>query len=150
VHETLGFEKYGRYVDDFYLIGDKDKILNSIPLMREKLKEVGVKLHPDKFYMQHVSKGCEMVGAVVKKNRMYVHNRTVNNAFRKIERMTSHKRSATEKDLASVNSYLGFMGMYSSYNIRRKLAIQAMKLGGLSAPNNYKKMNLNKNQHEKN
>lgn len=151
VHETLGFEKYGRYVDDFYLIGDKDKILNSIPLMREKLKEVGVTLHPDKFYMQHVSKGCEMVGAVVKKNRMYVHNRTVNNAFRKIERMTQHKRSATEKDLASVNSYLGFMGMYSSYSIRRKLAIQAMTLDGLSAPNNYKKMNLNKkNQHEKN
>lgn len=151
VHETLGFEKYGRYVDDFYLIGDKDKILNSIPLMREKLKEVGVTLHPDKFYMQHVSKGCEMVGAVVKKNRMYVHNRTVNNAFRKIERMTQHKRGATEKDLASVNSYLGFMGMYSSYSIRRKLAIQAMTLDGLSAPNNYKKMNLNKkNQHEKN
>lgn len=151
VYETLGFEKYGRYVDDFYLIGDKDKILNSIPLMREKLKEVGVTLHPDKFYMQHVSKGCEMVGAVVKKNRMYVHNRTVNNAFRKIERMTQHKRSATEKDLASVNSYLGFMGMYSSYSIRKKLAIQAMTLDGFSAPNNYKKMNLNKiNQHEKN
>ena len=65
--------------------------------------------------------------------------------------MTQHKRSATEKDLASVNSYLGFMGMYSSYSIRRKLAIQAMTLDGLSAPNNYKKMNLNKkNQHEKN
>lgn len=150
VHETLGFEKYGRYVDDFYIIGDKKKILKAIPLIREKLKDVGIALHPHKFYLQHASKGCEMVGAVVKKNRMYVHNRTVNNAFRKIERMTQHKRSATEKDLASVNSYLGFMGMYSSYNIRRKLAIQAMKLGGLSAPNNYKKMNLNKRQHEKN
>jgi len=144
VHETLGFEKYGRYVDDFYLIGDKDKILNSIPLMREKLKEVGVTLHPYKFYLQHASKGCEMVGTVVKKNRIYVHNRTVNNAFRKIDRLTQNRRRATEKDLASVNSYLGFMGMYSSYSIRRRLAIQAMKLDGLTAPNNYKKMKLSK------
>lgn len=150
VHETLGFEKYGRYVDDFYLIGDKDKILNSIPLMREKLKEVGVTLHPDKFYLQHASKGCEMVGAVVKKDRIYVHNRTVNNAFRKIERMTSHKRRATDKDLASVNSYLGFMAIYNSYNIRRRLAIKAMRLDGFTAPNSYKKMNLNKKKHEKN
>ena len=41
MHETLGFEKYGRYVDDFYLIGDKDKILN-LDSFDEKLKEVGV------------------------------------------------------------------------------------------------------------
>ena len=72
-----------------------------------------------------------MVGAVVKKNRMYVHNRTVNNAFRKIERMTQHKRSATEKDLASVNSYLGFMGMYSSYSIRRKISNTGDDVGWL-------------------
>jgi hypothetical protein len=56
--------------------------------------------------------------------------------------MTSHKRRATSKDLASVNSYLGFMAIYNSYNIRRRLAIKAMKLDGLTAPNSYKKMNL--------
>lgn len=142
VHEELGFSRYGRYVDDFYIIGEKEKILNAIPLIREKLKEVGVTLHPYKFYLQHASKGCEMVGAVVKKNRIYVHNRTVNNAFRKIERMTSHKRRATNKDLASINSYLGFMAIYNSYNIRRLLAIKAMRLDGFTAPNSYKKMNL--------
>lgn len=144
VFDTLGFKKYGRYVDDFYIIGEKSKILNSIPLMREKLKEVGSTLHPDKFYLQHASKGCEMVGAIVKKNRIYVHNRTVNNAFRKIDRLTQNRRSATENDLASINSYLGFISVYSSYNIRRRLAINAMKLDGLSAPNNYKKMKLSK------
>lgn len=144
VHEELGFTKYGRYVDDYYVIGDKKKILESIPLMREKLREVGITLHPDKFYLQHVSKGCEMVGAVVRKNRVYVHNRTVNNAFRKVDRITQKKRVATVKDLSSINSYLGFMSTSYSYNIRRKLAIKAMRLDGLSAPNNYKKMNLSK------
>ena len=142
VHGELGFSRYGRYVDDFYIIGEKEKILNAIPLIREKLKEVGVTLHPYKFYLQHASKGCEMMGAVVKKNRIYVHNRTVNNAFRKMERMTSHKRRATDKDLASINSYLGFMAIYNSYNIRRRLAIKAMRLDGFTAPNSYKKMNL--------
>jgi hypothetical protein len=56
--------------------------------------------------------------------------------------MTSHKRRATDKDLASINSYLGFMAIYNSYNIRRRLAIKAMRLDGFTAPNSYKKMNL--------
>lgn len=30
---------YGRYVDGFYIIGEKEKTLNVIPLIREKLKD---------------------------------------------------------------------------------------------------------------
>lgn len=143
VMEVLDFAHYGRYVDDFYIISrDKEKLLNSIPLMREKLKEVGVTLHPDKFYFQHYSKGVEILGAVVKNHRSYIHNRTVNNAFDKIRLITQVKRDATEKDVAIINSYLGLMGAHSTYKLRKELVQKAMKLEGLSSPADFKKVTL--------
>lgn len=135
-----GFPKYGRYVDDFYIIGSKEEILKAIPSIRDKLKEVGVTLHPHKFYLQHVSKGCEMLGTIVRPNRVYRHNRTVYSAFSKVEKMTGEW--ATQEDLSTVNSYLGLMKGYNTYKIRRRLAIKAMRLKGFSAPNTFHKMIL--------
>ena len=124
VKEYLGFEHYGRYVDDFYIVdSDKDKILNSIPFMREKLAEVGVTLHPNKFYLQYYTRGIELVGSVVKPNRVYVHNRTVNNAFQTVKKFNkiADIEDNAEAFATSLNSYLGFMKHYNSYAIRRNL-----------------------------
>lgn len=124
VKDDLGLNHYGRYVDDFYIVcSDKNKILNSLPIIREKLLEVGVTLHPDKFYIQYYTRGIELVGAVVKPNRTYVHNRTVNNALQSIKifnRMGCVEENA-EKFASSINSYLGLMKSYDSYAIRRNL-----------------------------
>lgn len=124
VKDFLGFEFYGRYVDDFYLVSkDKEKILHSIPLIRTKLQEVGITLHPHKFYLQHYTKGIELVGAVIKPGRTYLHNRTVNNAFRAVESLIRLRQPSlhVENAVSQINSYLGFMKAHSSYAIRRNL-----------------------------
>lgn len=124
VREDLGFDKYTRYVDDFCIISkDKERLLNSIPMMREKLNEIGVTLHPNKFYFQHYTKGVEVVGSVVMVDRIYLHNRTVNNAFRAINEINKLKAcvSNIERVQSVVNSYLGFMKHSASFYLRYEL-----------------------------
>lgn len=118
------FKFYGRYVDDFYIVdNDKRKILSFIPKIRSELSNIGLTLHPQKFYFQHYSKGIEMVGAVIKKDRTYVHNRTVNNAFLAIKKFEKIKypKSNVEKIMYTVNSYLGFLKHHNTYAIRRNI-----------------------------
>lgn len=122
--DELGFTHYGRYVDDFYVVdADKEKILNAIPFIREKLKEIGITLHPDKFYLQNYSKGVEFVGSVIKPHRIYLHNRSVHNAFEAVKKMNKiiPDIENMERFRATVNSYLGMMGNRSTFNIRRRL-----------------------------
>jgi RNA-directed DNA polymerase len=124
VTDKLGFRNYGRYVDDFYIIDtDKQKILNAITLMRTKLAEIGITLHPHKFYFQHYTKGVKFTGTNIKFNRIYVSNRTVNNAFQAIRQLNKIEdiEANAEKFASVVNSYLGFMKHYQSYAIRRNL-----------------------------
>lgn len=143
VIEDLGFSFYGRYVDDFYIVTtEKKRMLESIPLMRKKLKEIGIDLHKNKFYCQHYSKGIEFVGALIKPGRIYVHNRTVYNAKVSIMEIAKERTPATERDMARVNSYLGFMVAYNSYAIRRELALVAIQREGLSVTSKFKKVEL--------
>lgn len=121
---TSKFPLYGRYVDDFYIVTkSKEEALRFIPLIRDKLTEVGLTLHPKKFYCQHASKGVEMVGVVLKKDRSYIHNRTINNAFNAVRRLDkiNFPEANTDKFMATVNSYLGFMKNHNTYAIRRSL-----------------------------
>ncbi len=122
---VLGFKFYGRYVDDFGIVHEsKEAILEAIPKIREFLEGLGVTLHPDKFYIQHYTKGGEFIGAVIKPGRVYIHNRTVNNAYlaiRKLNRLNPDSIDDRERFRAIVNSYLGFMKNKATYNIRRKL-----------------------------
>jgi retron-type reverse transcriptase len=118
------FPLYGRYVDDFYIVTkEKERALKFIPLIRSKLTEVGLTLHPYKFYCQLAVKGIEMVGIVLKKERSYIHNRTVNNAFIAVKKLDkiNYPEVNVDKFVATVNSYLGFMKNHNTYAIRRNL-----------------------------
>lgn len=155
VKEELGFKYYTRYVDDFVIVReDKDNILRAIPMMREKLKEVGVILHPKKFYLQHYSKGVDIVGSVVKPGRTYTGNRVVCNAFMAVADVNRMK--ATPANAAKlcfvVNSYLGFLKHRAAYNIRRKLAgiIDHKWHEYIYINDNYFKVGLQKQYRERN
>lgn len=124
VSESYPF--YTRYVDDCVIVSnDKNKLLEFIPLMRKELLKVGVTLHPDKFYFQHYTKGIAIVGSVVKPGRIYLHNRTVNNAFRAVARINRMDVCLVnvERYRSVMNSYLGFMSGRSSFNLRKKLVL---------------------------
>lgn len=66
----MKFRRYGRYVDDFFVVVEeqdyefaKDVMMHRAPA---KLKEMGLKMHPDKLYIQEVRKGCPFLGKLVK------------------------------------------------------------------------------------
>jgi RNA-directed DNA polymerase len=121
----IGTDIMGRSYEllDYIVHESKEKILEAIPLIREKLKNIGVTLHPKKFYIQHYSKGVEFVGSVVKPGRTYVHNRTVHNAFNAIRKFNdvTPDVDTMEQFMSVANSYLGFMKNRSTFHIRKKL-----------------------------
>ena len=114
---------YGRYVDDFYLIGDKKAILAELPKIRKFLRGLNITLHPKKWYLQHWTKGCKFLGGVSKRGRLYAGNRTVHNAFLAIGEINDAPdlEDAAESVSQRLNSYLGYFGQFSSYAIRRML-----------------------------
>lgn len=124
------FTWYGRYVDDFYVIArDKRHILESIPLIREYLeRNVGVKLHPEKVYIQHYTKGCKFTGSVVKRERTYVGNTTVSNMMCKIKELNEWVFDGREPCVEEIehfaccmNSYFGSLKHHKAYAIKREL-----------------------------
>lgn len=124
----LKIKHYGRYVDDIILIHKDKKYLRAlIPILAEYLKKnVKLMLHPEKIYFQHYSKGVKFLGAVIKPYRIYIANRTKGNFFRAIERQNEiardHKPSMEERERfrSSINSYLGIMKHFKTYNLRKR------------------------------
>lgn len=119
----LGFVYVGRYVDDFYIVDvDKQKILAAVPKIRRLLAKYGLTLHPHKFYIQHYTKGVAFTGNVVKKQRIYVCNRTLKNFVMAVRRLNRAETiGQVEHAVNSLNSYLGFMRHANEYAKRRKI-----------------------------
>lgn len=118
--------RHNRYVDDISFVSkDKKKLLSIIPMLRIELGKLGLSLNEKKFYLQHYSKGVQFTGAVIKTDRIYVSNHTINSFAFAVERLGK----ATEmgmiddinKNIASVNSYLGIMSHYNEYATKRRI-----------------------------
>jgi len=117
---------YGRYVDDFYILSSNASYLKElIAISKNYLKsKLGLVLHPKKIFLQHFSKGVNFLGATLKPYRKYVYNRTKINFTKCVNNWKQFLRNTvpTHSDLAqiraTINSYLGIMRHYSTYNIR--------------------------------
>ena len=128
VKRDLKIRYYGRYVDDLVLVHpDRDYLKYVIPVIRQYLADkVKLQLHMGKIYMQHFTKGCKYLGAVIKPYRIYIANRTKGNFFDAITRhnqtVRDYKPSKEEQEhfLSSMNSYLGIMRHYKSYKLRKQ------------------------------
>ena len=113
VTQELGYERYGRYVDDFYIIvrkKDYQQLLRDIEAIREFLKNVlGLTLHPKKLYIQPVMHGVPFLGVVVRPGWTLPGERIKKN-FRKAVRryMMGYGEDAT------ITSYMGHMDHMNS------------------------------------
>lgn len=122
-------EGYGRYVDDFVCIHPSKKyLLSLIGEIRDFLRnELELTLHPTKVYLQEVTKGVKFIGSVIKPGRVYVGNRTINNAFEALEALKG--MSDVVALMQKTNCYAGFMvNDKSSYHLRHKLLEKAWRM----------------------
>lgn len=83
ITETLGIKRYGRYVDDFYIVLTEEEYKEMMPELRGKIKEflkdMGLELHPDKEYIQPVRHGANFLGWKVLPFRKVASKRLVKN-----------------------------------------------------------------------
>ena len=120
----LGFQYYGRYVDDFVIIcKDKQRLLDAVPLIVDFAKrELSLTIHPNKRYVQHYKNGVRFIGGILKENRFYILNRTKGSLYYKLStKFAKPSERKLDKLIMTVNSYLGFMRHYNSYNLRKKI-----------------------------
>lgn len=126
VKRDLGFEHYGRYVDDFYIVDtDKERLQKAIEQIREFLKqELGLTLHPKKIVLRRVEDGVEFLGAIVRPYYRHVTKRTTRKFNRRWEeweyvcRQEHLSEEEREKMFRSMNSYLGY---FQHYPLKRLL-----------------------------
>ena len=115
-----------RYVDDMVLVARrKETLLRLMPMIRETLASLGLRLNEKKFYFQHYSKGVRFVGAIIKRDRVHSVNNTVNNYRKSVHKLNDAAKAgnieAINKAIQSVNSYLGIFSHYNEYGTKRKI-----------------------------
>jgi len=153
VKHKLGCKYYGRHVDDFVIVHqDKEYLKSIIPLLKEYLQnELSLELHSEKIYLQHFSKGVFFFGVIIKPYRIYIRNQTKGNFYKKIkywnnflaERQYKLNEESLKQFLSSVNSYLGIMKHYNTYNLRKRTLIQNLSAyfwNHVYISNNYSKL----------
>ena len=129
VKSELKQKYYGRYVDDFVIVHENKEYLKAlIPhLSNFSLTTLNLKLHPKKIHLQHYKKGVKFIGAVILPNRIYIANRTkgnFHNAITKQNKVVQNRKptkAEQEALLSSLNSYLGIMKHYQSFNLRKQM-----------------------------
>jgi RNA-directed DNA polymerase len=132
IKSELKLEYYGRYVDDFVIVHPSIAYVKAlIPKLSTFLQnELQLTLHPKKIHLQHYKKGVKFIGAVILPNRIYIANRTKGNFYNAIAKQNkvvqNRKPTKAEQEtlLSSLNSYLGIMKHYQSFNLRKQMVFK--------------------------
>jgi hypothetical protein len=121
VTHQLGFRRYGRYVDDFYIVGhDPDVLRIAVSEIRTFLAdELALGLHPKKIVLQHAAKGTAFLGAVVWPTHTTVGKRLKANFHQAVCLLNQEKDGNPLRTVQRLNSYLGLMQHFRSYRLRR-------------------------------
>ena len=120
---------YGRYVDDTYnLLRNINELNYTRNLLHDSLNNIELTLHPNKQYIQDYRKGFKFVGKYIKLNRIYILNKTKGKFWKRVKYFYiefQEKSNITIQDLqymvSCINSYLGLLKHYKTYNIRKKI-----------------------------
>lgn len=132
VKKDLGIRYYGRYVDDVMIVHpEKDFLKSLLPELSDYLQtNLYLTLHPKKIYLQHYTKGVKFLGTMMKPGRIYIGNRTKGNFYSALQKQNEVVRNskpdkvAQHTFLSSINSYLGIMKHYKTYNLRKRTLLK--------------------------
>lgn len=125
---ALGY-RFVHYTDDnVAVVTDKSRWVEDEKRIARYYADAGLKIHPEKKYMQHHSKGVELLGYKLRFNRILPSDRTYHNIMwyltRMVEKANESKHFTVankEKIRDSVNSYLGLLGHINAFKIRREI-----------------------------
>ena len=115
--------EYGRYVDDFIVcLYDKKKLLEIVKEARLWLSDnLKLTMHPQKQSIQQVGKGVRFTGVHIVQDCLLPSKRLVENTFRMADDIAEGRMTDREKIRNRINSRLGLMVHYNSWNIRRRI-----------------------------
>lgn len=117
---SLGCKYYGRYVDDFYVVSESCTFLHNVAKKAEEyLKRelrLGVNRGKTKIYLS--TQGVDFLGGYIKPGRVYISAQSLRRMKRQMRKLGELE---DEDALASINSYLGVLSHFKTYNIRRSL-----------------------------
>lgn len=131
---------YGRYVDDSYVVSrSRTWLLSIIPKIRAFLRDtLGLELHMGKLHIINVRNGVEFLGGFVKPYRTYITNASIG---RMVKNISALDMSDSDGVFRSVNSFLGTLVHYSSFNIRCEAFMTPQILGVSTFTSDMTKMN---------
>ena len=116
----MGCKHFGRYVDDSFVVGTSKEWLRSLidPAEQFLAERLGLELNRNKLHILDAYSGVEFLGAFVKNGHSYISNAS-------IDRMINNVNNINTADpihaFLSVNSFLGVLSHYDSFNIRCRL-----------------------------
>lgn len=124
--QELGYH-FVHYTDDTtVVVTDREQWLLKRMMVDAYLRdELKLTLHPDKVYLQHYSKGVEMLGYKVRFNRLLPSDRIVHNfnwkldcMRRKAEASRRYMFANIEHYMQTVNSYMGLLSWCNAHTLR--------------------------------
>jgi len=120
VKYELGYNHYGRYVDDFYLIVSEAEYAQAkldVEKIRDFLKtELNLTLHPHKYYYQEIWKGMDFIGA-----RLYPYVKLPSKRFRRNFHEAARECMAGERSPESITAYLGLLKHLNGRKIEKEV-----------------------------
>lgn len=119
----------GHYMDDRIMVNkSRQKLINAKSQTDQMHRDIDLRTHPKKTYLQHYSKGVLFGGAMILPGRIYLSNRTVGNCFRRLAVYNEYARTVdgfvefyAENFAQVVNSYLGQMCHYAEWNTMHRV-----------------------------
>ena len=129
---SLGY-RFVHYTDDTtFVVTDKERWREDDQRIERFYKNNhGLTIHPKKRYMQHYSKGVELLGYKLRFNRILPSDRIYHNitwyverTIRKAENSSKYAFVYKEKIMSSVNSYLGMLRHMDAFKLRKRICRQ--------------------------
>ena len=125
---TLKCRHYGRYVDDFYVVGaDRQWLESLVPAVRDFLeRELELTFHDGKLQTTSIWHGTEFLGAWLKPHRIYAARSTEQRMRAKLHTLAQNE---SERWYASLNSYCGVLSHWNNYRLRRRMLTDEPEFG---------------------